>query len=49
MQQDLETTIRVLRSHGFSINMVKSHLVPTTHIQHLGAVIDTVQSKVYLS
>ncbi|XP_034289304.1 uncharacterized protein LOC117675085 [Pantherophis guttatus] len=47
--QDLATTLRVLREHGFSVNLAKSLLNPATRIQHLGAVIDSKESRVYLS
>ncbi|XP_034272360.1 uncharacterized protein LOC117664969 [Pantherophis guttatus] len=46
---DLDTTLWVLRSHGFSVNLAKSHLMPSTRIQHLGAIIDLKESRVYLS
>lgn len=48
-QLDLPLTVRTLHDHGFSINFEKSHLVPTTRLLHLGAVIDTKEGKVYLS
>lgn len=48
-RRDLAITIQVLQDHRFSINMAKSHLVPTNRLLHLGAVINTVESKVYLS
>lgn len=47
--QDLSTTIHVLQRHGFSINWAKSHLTPSTSLQHLGAVIDMIASTVSLS
>lgn len=47
--EDVSTTIRMLQNHGFSVNFAKSHLVPTTGIQHLGAVIDTERCEVFLS
>ncbi|XP_060541827.1 uncharacterized protein LOC132710188 [Pantherophis guttatus] len=49
VRQDLATTIRIFQDHGFSVNWSKSHLVPTTCLQHLGAVINTVTSTVSLS
>lgn len=47
--QDLRVTIQVLHDHGFSVNRAKSHLIPKTCLLHLGAIIDMVASKVYLS
>ncbi|XP_013930876.1 PREDICTED: uncharacterized protein LOC106556402 [Thamnophis sirtalis] len=47
--EDLQYTMQVLQGHGFSINLEKSHLHPTTRLQHLGAVIDTVTCQVFLS
>lgn len=48
-RQDLDTTIQVLQSHGFSVNHSKSHLIPTMRLLHLEAIIDTVESRIYLS
>lgn len=47
--QDLQTTIQTLQEHGFLVNFEKSHLVPTTHLLHLGEVIDTRLREVFLS
>lgn len=47
--QDLATTIQVLEAHGFSVNLRKSHLELTMRIQHLGDIIDTIESKIYFS
>lgn len=33
-KEELQTTIRALQDHGFSVNFEKSHLVPTTHLLH---------------
>lgn len=41
--------IHILQSHGFTLNLVKSHLQPTTRILHLEAVIDSMRGQVYLS
>lgn len=46
--QDSERVIHTLQQHGFSLNLKKSHLQPTTGILHLGAVIDLVRGQVYL-
>ncbi|XP_039189127.1 protein FAM117A isoform X2 [Crotalus tigris] len=46
---DLELVVKLLQDHGFSVNFPKSHLVPTTRLLHLGAIIDTVECRVYLS
>lgn len=48
-RRDLNYILQVLRDHSFSINKPKSHLIPQTCIQHLGVIIDTVKSRVYLS
>lgn len=47
--RDLSTVIRILQHHGFFVNMEKSHLIPTTHLLHLGMVIDSNVYEVYLS
>lgn len=46
---DLHTVIQTLQQHGFSLNLEKSQLVPTSHILHLGVVIDSVSGHVFLS
>lgn len=43
------TSRSTLRSHGFSVNLEKSHLTPTTRLLHQGAVIDYIEGRVYLS
>lgn len=48
-QCDILCALQNLRGHGFLVNWAKSQLTPCTCIQHLGAVIDTVQSKVFLT
>ncbi|XP_013917950.1 PREDICTED: calcineurin subunit B type 1 [Thamnophis sirtalis] len=35
--QDLNATIHALQQHDFSVNLEKSHLEPTSRIQHLGS------------
>ncbi|XP_058020134.1 uncharacterized protein LOC131188700 isoform X1 [Ahaetulla prasina] len=47
--EDLRETILCLQTHGFSINMGKSHVIPTNRLLHLGAVIDTLKGQVFLS
>lgn len=42
-------TLETQASHSFSVNLEKSHLVPTTRLQHLGTLINSVQGRVYLS
>lgn len=39
----------ILQSHSFTLNLDKIHLSPTTRILHLGALIDSIQGRVYLS
>ncbi|XP_070582571.1 uncharacterized protein [Erythrolamprus reginae] len=48
-QQDLALTMRTLTEHGFTINVPKSQLIPSTTLLHLGAIIDTTSCMVYLS
>lgn len=48
-RSDLSTIVGILQSHGFSINEVKSHFIPTTRILHLGAWVDTVAGQVFPS
>lgn len=48
-KQDLQTTIQALQDHSFLVNFEKSHLVPTTRLLHLRAVIDTRLGEMYLS
>lgn len=47
--QDIQTVLHELQAHGFLINWPKSVLIPSTYIQHLGALIDTTSSLVSLS
>lgn len=49
VEVDLGVMVRCLQAHGFSINVGKSHLTPTNHLLHLGAIIDTVCCQVFLS
>lgn len=42
-------TLRVLQSHGFLINEIKSHFEPMNRLLHLGAWIDMVACQVFLS
>ncbi|XP_013909106.1 PREDICTED: ubiquitin carboxyl-terminal hydrolase 7-like [Thamnophis sirtalis] len=46
---DLWLTIWSLQGLGFSVNFAKSHLSPSTHILHLGTVIDSKSGVVSLS
>ncbi|XP_070607583.1 uncharacterized protein [Erythrolamprus reginae] len=46
---DLSVTMSVLQNHGFSINFDKSHLQPSTSILHLGSIINSESSQVFLS
>lgn len=48
-KRDLDTVCHTLSRHGFSINLKKSDLQPTTCITHLGAIIDFVKGQVFLS
>ena len=45
----IETTLRVGRGMGVGFNLPKSHLVPSTSLQYLGLVWDTVAGTVALS
>lgn len=48
-ERDLATTIAALRDHGFSVNLAKCQLVPSTRLVHLGALIDSQAGQVFLS
>lgn len=48
-QRDLHTMSLALQRHGFSINSGKSHLVRSTCLFHLGAVINSSLCEVFLS
>lgn len=47
--RDLDLVRDSLQCHGFSLNLEKSHMQPTTRILHLGAIIDSVSGHVFLS
>lgn len=47
--RDSWLVIHTLQHHGFTLNVEKSHLIPTTSILHLGTVIDSIQGLVFLS
>lgn len=47
--KDMGVVLQVFQAHVFSINHRKSHLTPTTRLQHLGAVIDSQLGQVFLS
>lgn len=46
---DLRATILSLQLHGFTVNMDKIQLVPSTRLLHLRTVIETVHCEVFLS
>lgn len=46
---DTETAITFLWEHGFLLNLAKNELMPRRRIQHLGMVIDTLQSALFLT
>ncbi|XP_013913666.1 PREDICTED: uncharacterized protein LOC106542458 [Thamnophis sirtalis] len=48
-KRDLNLTIDTLRTLRFSINQDKSYLTPSTRLQHLGAIIDSMECEVFLS
>lgn len=48
VKQSIQATVQLLDNLGFIINYEKSVLIPTTCIQHLGFIIDTVHMKVRL-
>lgn len=47
--RDMALVTEIFQNHGFSINWDKSHLVPSTRLLHLGAVIDSSKGQVFLS
>lgn len=44
----MEKTIRCLQSHAFRINLQKSSLELTWHLEHLGIIIDTMSNCFFL-
>lgn len=47
--RDLAMVCQTLQQHGFSLNLEKTQLRPTTRILYLGAVIDSARSQFLLS
>lgn len=47
-KSNAEFLVKLLNDLGFSVNMEKSVLTPSTRIRYLGHIIDSVQFKVYL-
>lgn len=46
---DIMVVIQGFQAHRLSINYQKSHLTPTTHLLHLGALMDSAKGQVFLS
>lgn len=48
-RRDMDLVLAAFHRHGFSINLAKSQLIPSTSILHVGAVIDSIKGQVFLS
>lgn len=46
---DRAAVLQAFQQHGFTVNLEKSHLSPTTKLCHLGTLIDTRNCQVFLS